>query len=146
GSTLYILKGTFESFGNYLVALPELALWNDAFADTGWQNTWTVFYWAWTITWSPFVGIFIARISRGRTVREFISGVLAVPAGFSVFWFGVFGYARFDVELRGDGGLVEQVVEEGDIPGALFGLLDHYPAAFFVSVIAIILVIIFFVT
>ena len=75
GSTLYILKGTFESFGNYLVALPELALWNDTFADTGWQNTWTVFYWAWTITWSPFVGIFIARISRGRTVREFVSGV-----------------------------------------------------------------------
>ena len=146
GSTLYILKGTFESFGNYLVALPELALWNDTFADTGWQNTWTVFYWAWTITWSPFVGIFIARISRGRTVREFVSGVLAVPAGFSVIWFGVFGYASFDVELRGEGGLVERVVEEGDIPGALFGLLDHYPAAFFVSVIAIILVIIFFVT
>ena len=146
GSTLYILKGTFESFGNYLVALPELALWNDTFADTGWQNTWTVFYWAWTITWSPFVGIFIARISRGRTVREFVSGVLAVPAGFSVIWFGVFGYSSFDVELRGEGGLVERVVEEGDIPGALFGLLDHYPAAFFVSVIAIILVIIFFVT
>ena len=146
GSTLYILKGTFESFGNYLVALPELALWNDTFADTGWQNTWTVFYWAWTITWSPFVGIFIARISRGRTVRQFVSGVLAVPAGFSVIWFGVFGYASFDVELRGEGGLVERVVEEGDIPGALFGLLDHYPAAFFVSVIAIILVIIFFVT
>ena len=146
GSTLYILKGTFESFGNYLVALPELALWNDTFADTGWQNTWTVFYWAWTITWSPFVGIFIARISRGRTVREFVSGVLAVPAGFSVIWFGVFGYASFDVELRGEGGLVERVVEEGDIPGALFGLLDHYPAAFIVSVIAIILVIIFFVT
>ena len=146
GSTLYILKGTFESFGNYLVALPELALWNDTFADTGWQNTWTVFYWAWTITWSPFVGIFIARISRGRTVREFVSGVLAVPAGFSVIWFGVFGYASFDIELRGEGGLVERVVEEGDIPGALFGLLDHYPAAFFVSVIAIILVIIFFVT
>ena len=146
GSTLYILKGTFESFGNYLVALPELALWNDTFADTGWQNTWTVFYWAWTITWSPFVGIFIARISRGRTVRQFVSGVLAVPAGFSVIWFGVFGYASFDIELRGEGGLVERVVEEGDIPGALFGLLDHYPAAFFVSVIAIILVIIFFVT
>lgn len=146
GSTLYILKGTFESFGSYLVALPELALWNDTFADTGWQNTWTVFYWAWTITWSPFVGIFIARISRGRTIRQFVSGVLAVPAGFSVIWFGVFGYASFDIELRGEGGLVERVVDDGDIPGALFGLLDNYPAAFFVSVVAIILVVIFFVT
>src|SRR5699024_6519885 len=112
GATLFILKGTIESFGSYLVNLPELALWNDTFANTGWQNTWTVFYWAWTITWSPFVGIFIARISKGRTIREFVSGVLAVPAGFSVIWFGIFGYASFDIELNGDGGLVDRVVEQ----------------------------------
>ncbi len=146
GSTLFVIKGTLESFGNYLVALPELALWNDTQADSGWQNTWTVFYWAWTITWSPFVGIFIARISRGRTIRQFVSGVLAVPAGFSVIWFGIFGYASFDIELRGEGGLVDRVVGDGDIPGALFAFLDNYPAAFFVSVIAIIVVVIFFVT
>ncbi|GAA1491078.1 BCCT family transporter [Brachybacterium sacelli] len=146
GSTLFVLKGTIESFGSYLVSLPELALWNDTFANTGWQNTWTVFYWAWTITWSPFVGIFIARISKGRTIRQFVSGVLAVPSAFSVIWFGIFGYSSFDIELNGEGGLVDTVVGEGDIPGALFAFLDHYPAAFFVSVIAIILVIIFFVT
>ncbi|MGP9538258.1 BCCT family transporter [Brachybacterium sp. AOP43-C2-M15] len=146
GATLFVLKGTLESFGTYIVSLPELALWNDSFANSGWQNTWTVFYWAWTITWSPFVGIFIARISRGRTIRQFVSGVLAVPAGFSVIWFGIFGYASFDIELNGEGGLVERVVDDGDIPGALFAFLDHYPASFFVSVVAIILVIIFFVT
>ena len=146
GSTLFIIRGTLESFGSYLVNLPELALWNDTQADSGWQNTWTVFYWAWTITWSPFVGIFIARISKGRTIRQFVSGVLAVPAGFSVLWFGIFGYASFDIELRGDGGLVDRVVGDGDIPGALFAFLDHYPAEFLVSVIAIILVVIFFVT
>src|SRR5699024_12099563 len=84
--------------------------------------------------------------SKGRTIREFVSGVLAVPAGFSVIWFGIFGYASFDIDLNGDGGLVDRVVEQGDIPGALFAFLDHYPAAFFVSVIAIILVVIFCVT
>src|SRR5690625_2961689 len=146
GSTLFILKGTFESFGSYLVNLPELALWNDTYANSGWQNTWTVFYWAWTITWSPFVGIFIARISKGRTIRQFVSGVLAIPAGFSVIWFGVFGLASVNIELNQDGGLVDRVVDEGDVPGALFVFLDHYPAALIVSVIAIILVIIFFVT
>ena len=146
GATLFIFKGTIESFGSYLVNLPELALWNDTFANTGWQNTWTVFYWAWTITWSPFVGIFIARISKGRTIRQFVAGVLAVPSAFSVIWFGVFGYASFDIELNGEGGLVERVVDDGDIPGALFAFLDHYPLAFPISVIAIILVVIFFVT
>ena len=146
GATLFILKGTIQSFGSYLMNLPELALWNDTFANTGWQNTWTVFYWAWTITWSPFVGIFIARISKGRTIRQFVSGVLAVPAGFSVIWFGVFGLASMDIELNGKGGLVERVVDDGDVPGALFAFLDHYPAAPVLSVIAIILVVIFFVT
>ena len=146
GSTLFVLKGTIESFGSYLVALPELALWNDTFANTGWQNTWTVFYWAWTITWSPFVGIFIARISKGRTIRQFVTGVLAVPSAFSVVWFGIFGYSSFNIELNGEGGLVDTVVGDGDIPGALFSFLSHYPGAFFISVVAIILVIIFFVT
>ncbi|GAA4513622.1 BCCT family transporter [Brevibacterium yomogidense] len=146
GSTLFMLKGTFESFGSYVWNLADLALWNDTLADTGWQNTWTVFYWAWTITWSPFVGIFIARISRGRTIRQFVIGVLAVPALFSVVWFGIFGYASLNIEMNGEGGLVERVVVDEDIPGALFELLSHYPAAWIVSVFAIAIVIIFFIT
>lgn len=146
GSTLFVLQGTIESMGSYLMNLPELALWNDNYADTGWQDSWTVFYWAWTISWSPFVGIFIARISKGRTIRQFVAGVLGVPAGFSVLWFGIFGHSAFDLELNGDGGLVESVVEQEDIPGALFAFLEHYPATTFISVIAIILVVIFFIT
>ena len=146
GSTLFVLKGTVEALGSYLVSLPELALWNDTFADSGWQTNWTVFYWAWTISWSPFVGIFISRISKGRTIRQFVSGVLLVPAGFSVLWFGIFGFSAFDIELNGEGGLVESVVVQEDIPGALFSFLEHYPATEFVSVIAIILVVIFFIT
>lgn len=146
GSTLFVLRGTIESLGRYLVTLPELALWNDTFANTGWQTEWTVFYWAWTISWSPFVGIFIARISKGRTIRQFISGVLLIPAGFSVLWFGIFGFSAFDIELNGEGGLVESVVEQEDVPGALFAFLEHYPGTAFLSVIAIILVVVFFIT
>ncbi|GAB3723380.1 BCCT family transporter [Nocardiopsis nanhaiensis] len=146
GSTLFVLQGTFESLGRYLVNLPELALWNDTFADTGWQTNWTVFYWAWTISWSPFVGIFIARISKGRTIREFVSGVLLVPSGFSVLWFGIIGFSAFDIELNRDGGLVESVVDQGDIPGALFAFLEHFPATTFVSMIAILVVVVFFIT
>lgn len=146
GSTVFVLQGTFEALGSYLVNLPELALWNDTFAGTGWQANWTVFYWAWTISWSPFVGIFISRISKGRTIRQFVSGVLLIPASFSVLWFGIFGLSAFDIELHGEGGLVESVVEQEDIPGALFAFLSHYPATTFVSVIAIILVVVFFIT
>jgi choline-glycine betaine transporter len=146
GSTLPVIKGTIESVGTYFMNLPALAFWNDTFAATGWQSSWTVFYWAWTISWSPFVGIFIARISKGRTIRQFVSGVLAVPAGFSVIWFGIFGHSAFQIELNGQGGLVETVVEQEDIPGALFAFLENFPATGFVSVVAIILVTIFFIT
>lgn len=150
GPTLFLLKGTVESIGTYLSWLPELAFWNNAFPGSDelvdWQNTWTVFYWAWTITWSPFVGIFIARISRGRTIRQFVFGVLALPVAFSVIWFSIFGLASFDVEMNGDGGLVDEVVGEGDIPGALFAFLSNFPAATFVSGVAVLLVVIFFTT
>ena len=150
GPTLFLLKGTVESLGVYLTSLPELALWNNVFPASddlaSWQNTWTVFYWAWTITWSPFVGIFIARISRGRTIREFVFGVLGLPVAFSILWFGIFGMASFDIELNGDGGLAERVAVEGDIPGALFEFLSNYPLATLISGIAVLLVVIFFTT
>ncbi|MBC7297175.1 MAG: BCCT family transporter [Dietzia sp.] len=150
GPTLFLLEGTVESLGVYLTMLPELALWNNVFPANddlaGWQNTWTVFYWAWTITWSPFVGIFIARISRGRTIRQFVFGVLGLPVAFSVLWFGIFGMASFHIELFGPGGLTEAVVDEGDIPGALFAFLSNYPLSTLVSGIAILVVVIFFTT
>lgn len=146
GPSLFLLKGMIESVGIYAESLPRLAFWNDTFADSGWQNTWTVFYWAWTITWSPFVGIFIARISRGRTIREFVGGVLGLPVLFSVIWFSIFGMGSFHIELEGDGGLVDRVVDQGDIPGALFEFLGNFPFATFMSILAIVLVVIFFVT
>ncbi|WP_289017674.1 BCCT family transporter [uncultured Ornithinimicrobium sp.] len=146
GPTVMMLKGMVESAGTYLSMLPQLAFWNDTLADTGWQSGWTVFYWAWTITWSPFVGIFIARISRGRTIRQFVFGVLAFPTLFSVVWFGIFGMGVFDIELNGDGGLVEAVVDEGDIPGAMFEFLANFPLASITSAVGVLVVVLFFIT
>ncbi|MFP8884137.1 BCCT family transporter [Streptomyces mangrovi] len=146
GATLFLAKGIIENVGVYLSSLVSLAFWNDTFADTGWQGTWTVFYWAWTITWSPFVGIFIARISRGRTIREFVLGVLALPTAFTIVWFSVFGLSAIDIEMNGAGGLVRDVVEEGDIPGALFTFLENYPLTTFVSALSVLIVVIFFTT
>ena len=146
GPTVMLLRGTIQSFGTYLTWLPQLAFWNDTVNQSGWQNSWTVFYWAWTISWSPFVGIFIARISRGRTIREFVIGVLAVPTTFSVIWFGIFGWGAFNIERRSPGTLVEPVVEQGDVAAALFVFLESFPFTTVTSVVAIILVIIFFTT
>ncbi len=146
GPTLYLLRGTIEAVGAYFVELPRLALWNDAFEENpGWQGGWTVFYWAWTITWAPFVGIFVARISRGRTIREFVGGVLALPVAFSLIWFGIFGMASFRVEQE-QGGLVDVVVDQGDVPGALFEFLSNFPWAPVMSLFAVFIVVIFFTT
>ncbi|MGQ4266912.1 BCCT family transporter [Nocardiopsis changdeensis] len=146
GASLYLVKGVIETTGVYLSWLVPLSFWNDTFGDTGWQGTWTVFYWAWTITWSPFVGIFVARISRGRTIREFVLGVLAVPTAFSIIWFGVFGLSAFDIEMNQGGELVRNVVVEEDIPGALFAFLAHYPLPTLVSAASILIVVVFFTT
>jgi len=145
-SPLYLAKGTIETTGVYLERLVPLSFWNDTFGNTGWQGSWTVFYWAWTITWSPFVGIFIARISRGRTIREFVLGVLALPTVFSIVWFSVFGLSAFDIEMNQGGGLVQEVSVEQDIPGALFAFLEHFPLTTFVSAASIVIVVIFFTT
>ncbi|WP_285732602.1 BCCT family transporter [Nocardiopsis sp. ATB16-24] len=146
GSSLYLAKGVIETTGVYLQWLIPLSFWNDTFGDTGWQGSWTVFYWAWTITWSPFVGIFIARISKGRTIREFVLGVLAAPTAFSIVWFSVFGLSAFDIEMNQGGELVQEVVVDEDIPGALFAFLEHYPLTTFVSAVSILIVVIFFTT
>ncbi|PJE93825.1 multidrug DMT transporter permease [Streptomyces carminius] len=146
GATLFLAKGVIESVGIYLSQLVSLAFWNDTFANTGWQGSWTVFYWAWTITWSPFVGIFIARISKGRTIREFVIGVLGLPTAFTIVWFSIFGLSAIDLELDGESELVRTVVVEGDVPGALFTFLESYPLTTAVSVLSVLIVVIFFTT
>ncbi|MDV6011826.1 BCCT family transporter [Haloechinothrix sp. LS1_15] len=148
GSTLYLTRGVIESTGNYLSSIVNLAFWNDTFAEPewGWQGSWTVFYWAWTITWSPFIGIFIARISKGRSIKEFVLGVLGMPAAFSVIWFSIFGLSAIDVELERGGGIIEAVVEQGDPPGAMFAMFEHFPLTTFLSAVGILIVVIFLTT
>jgi choline/glycine/proline betaine transport protein len=99
GPTLFILNGFAENIGHYLQKLTVISSWNETFDNTDWQNTWTVFYWAWWIAWSPFVGMFIARISRGRTIKEFIMGVLFVPTIVTFLWMTVFGNSALQLAV-----------------------------------------------
>jgi BCCT family betaine/carnitine transporter len=141
GPTLAIATGFIDNIVAYFQYLPELA--NPVGReDSNFSSGWTAFYWAWWISWSPFVGMFIARVSRGRTVREFIISVLLIPSIASVFWMTVFG-----------GTAVRQVVVDNfqnvvdaDLPLQLFVMLEALPLSSITSFIAIVLVIVFFVT
>lgn len=144
GPTVFILSGLTQSVGFYLQNLPELSLWTETFRETNWQGSWTVFYWAWWISWSPFVGMFIARVSKGRTVREFILGVMIVPTLLSLVWLSAFGGAALNLQVRGAVDLVGAV--DADVATALFAMLEGFPLSAVTSVIGIILVVVFFVT
>lgn len=147
GPTLKLLGQITESFGIYAQSLPELMFWVDSYNDNpGWHATWTAFYWAWTICWSPFVGMFFARISRGRTVREFIGGTLLLPTTFDLIWFSIFGRAAIDMEEQDPGVLTKPVVEDGDTPQALFSLLGEYPLYAVTGTVALVVIVFYFVT
>lgn len=144
GPTIYIMSGFTQNLGFYITHLPELSLWTETFRDTNWQGSWTVFYWAWWISWSPFVGMFIARISKGRSVREFILGVMLVPTLLSFVWMSVFGGSALSLEARGVADIVGAV--NADVSTALFAMFEHFPLTNVLSVIGILLVVVFFVT
>ena len=144
GLTLFMTAGTVQNFGNYLQNLPWLAFWTETYQGTEWQRSWTVFYWAWTISWAPYVGIFIARISRGRTIRQFVFGALGAPLLFTVIWFSVFGLAAMDLELNGGVDLAAQV--QADVSVALFSFLENYPLASITSLMSVVIIIVFLTT
>ncbi|MEV7226393.1 BCCT family transporter [Polymorphospora sp. NPDC051019] len=144
GPTVYILDVLPAAVGNYLAGLVEISTRTGAFAGSEWLGVWTIFYWAWWISWAPFVGTFIARISRGRTVRQFLVGVLLVPSGASAVWFAVMGGSALRAQTTGSRDLVADV--EAGTEQALFGLLDTLPLAAVTSVVAMVLIGIFFVT
>ncbi len=141
GPTLAILTGFFSNLGAYLQNLPALAnpIGRD---DANFSQGWTAFYWAWWISWSPFVGMFIARVSRGRTVREFIVSVLIVPSLACVMWMTVFGETAISQLVR-DG---YEAAAGAALPLQLFTMLDALPLASITSFVAIVLVVVFFVT
>ncbi len=144
GPTIYILGGFTQNFGYYLTILPELSLWTETFRETNWQGSWTVFYWAWWISWSPFVGMFIARISKGRTVKEFVLGVILIPTLLSFIWMSVFGGSALFLQSHGVADIVAAVND--DVATAMFVMLEQFPLAGVLSLVAVLLVTIFFVT
>lgn len=148
GPTLFILRSFVENVGGYLFGIIPMSFDTSAFFGADgqqWQGWWTTFYWGWWMSWAPFVGIFIARISRGRTVREFVFGVLLVPTLVSMVWFSILGGSALYRELFGAGGLVG---EDGTVsaPSVLFNLVGDLPAGTLLAGVAIVLVTIFFVT
>ncbi|MCB2078499.1 MAG: BCCT family transporter [Novosphingobium sp.] len=144
GPTVFLLDSYVQNIGYYLQRFIYFSTWTEAYSEADWQSNWTIFYWAWWISWSPFVGIFIAKISYGRTVREFIGGVLIVPTLFTFAWMTIFGDSALQIELFGAGGISQAVSES--MPDALFAFLDHYPLTQVISGIAIVIVATFFVT
>ncbi|MBB4003534.1 BCCT family transporter [Aurantimonas endophytica] len=144
GPTLYIFDSFVENVGNYVAGLITFGTWSEAYSGTNWQVDWTIFYWAWWISWSPFVGIFIARISRGRTVREFILGVLLVPTAILFFWFTAFGGTALNLELAGDPGLIEATKES--YGNAIFKLLEFFPFPGLISCVIMVMIVMWFVT
>jgi choline/glycine/proline betaine transport protein len=148
GPTLFLLREFVQSIGHYLQNVLGLTFNTLAFSGAEgetWQSWWTTFYWGWWISWAPFVGIFIARISKGRTIREFVAAVLLVPTAVGFLWFSVLGGTALHREIFGTGGLIG---EDGavDTNNALFGLLTELPGGGALLIGAILLIAIFFIT
>jgi choline/glycine/proline betaine transport protein len=144
GPTLHLLDALVQNIGTYAAHLPKLSLWTEAYGGGEWQHGWTIFYWAWWIAWAPFVGIFIARISRGRTIRQFLLCVLLVPSLVTFLWLTTFGNSALFNELHGGGGIVAAVND--NVATALFVLLDTLPWSALTSALGIAVIIAFFVT
>ena len=150
GPTRYILNSLIESIGNYLQNILWLSFFVDASGGvakhTGydWSGAWTVFYWAWWLTWAPFVGVFIARISRGRKIREFVLGALLAPTLLCAVWFNILGGSAISLELSGTPGIADATFK--DVTTAIFALFDNFSMSAFLSLISMIIVSIFFIT
>ncbi|MFW2512436.1 BCCT family transporter [Demequina sp. SO4-13] len=148
GPTVFLLQEFVQSIGSYIQAFIGMSFDVSAYqGDAGaeWQAAWTTFYWGWWISWAPFVGVFIARVSKGRTVREFVWGVLLVPALVTFLWFSVLGGSALYEQVYGDGRFI---AADGsiDYTGSLFQLLDGLPGGSVAAIGAIILIAVFFVT
>lgn len=144
GPTSYIFNIFTSTLGDYFSSIIEMSLSSNPFKGYEWTKEWTLFYWAWWIAWAPFVGLFVASISRGRTVREFIFGALLVPTLLTFVWFSVFGGAAFNLEII-QGIAISDAVSE-NVSTALFVLFSHYPFSGVLTLIAVTLLIVFFVT
>ncbi|OSC39436.1 BCCT family transporter [Mycobacterium decipiens] len=143
GPTLFLLQSWVQNLGGYVQSLPQFMLRTAPFSHDDWLGDWTIFYWGWWISWAPFVGMFIARISRGRTIREFIGAVLLVPTVIASLWFTIFGDSAL-LRQRNDGDML--VGGAVDANTSLFRLLDGLPIGVITSVLAVVVIVFFFVT
>ena len=145
GPTVFLLQAFVQNTGAYVSELVSNTFNLFAYEKTDWIGGWTVFYWGWWLSWAPFVGLFIARVSRGRTIREFVLGVLLVPAGFTLMWMTFFGNSAIELILnQGVSSLGDMV--QSDVSIALFAFLEQFPWSSFLSVVATLMVVVFFVT
>ena len=145
GPTVMLLSSLIQNIGMYLSGIVDMTFRIYAYEPNEWIGNWTLFYWAWWISWSPFVGMFIARISRGRTIREFILGVLLVPSGFTFLWLTIFGNSGLWLEMHEAGAGLATAVQT-NMPTAIFVLLDQLPLTGITSALATMLIVTFFVT
>lgn len=146
GPSNFIMNSFTQTLGGYLQNLLRMSFQLDTFnPESNWVQGWTIFYWAWWIAWAPFVGTFIARVSKGRTIREFIFGVIAVPTIFGALWFSVFGGTAIHLELFGESNLMEIIGEYGT-EMALFAVLQEFNFGMVMSGVAILLIASFFIT
>ena len=145
GPTLFLMQSLVQNTGLYLSEVVNMTFNMFAYEPNDWIGSWTLFYWGWWIAWSPFVGMFIARVSRGRTIREFVLGVLFVPVGFTFIWMTFFGGTALSMEMGELTGVISGAVSE-NVPIAIFTMFDQLPLSMISSGVATILVITFFVT
>ncbi|MFT5311961.1 MAG: choline/glycine/proline betaine transport protein [Paraglaciecola sp.] len=161
GPTRFLLGSLVQNIGDYFSNLLSLSTWTDSYTDSKWQSSWTAFYWGWWMAWAPFVGMFIARVSKGRTIREFIIGVLLVPSFLGFIWLTLFGSTALYLELFhhitndsaelvaavGQAGVIEAV--QADVTSALYVTIDKLDAGFFGTIAAFIVTLLiatFFIT
>ena len=147
GPTAYLFQSFIYAIGDYLIQLIPMSFKTYAYTPAGswnWFHGWTLTYLIWWLAWGPFVGIFIARISRGRTIREFVIFVVGVPTIVSMLWFAAFGGAAIHIEMFGAGGITEKVF--ADVAGALFAFFEYFPGTTLLNFLAVCLIFIFLVT
>ncbi|WP_181347991.1 BCCT family transporter [Thalassobacillus sp. CUG 92003] len=144
GPTIFIAENFVTTLGGYVSNVIPMSLTLTPFTENEWLGTNTIFFWAWHISWAPFMGLFIARISRGRTIREFMAGVLIVPSLLAIIWFTTFGGTALSLATNGASGIGELVT--GNVELALFATLEQLPFSMVTSVLAVMLILIFFIT
>lgn len=145
GPTRFILDNFFNATGIYIQNFFTMSLWMDPIEQSGWLGSWTIFYWAWWISWAPFVGMFIAKISKGRTLREFVFGALIAPTLLDMIFFGIFGPTALKVELtQATKGIIETAINK-NVANSIYVLLQQFPLTGITAVITLVVVFTFFV-